>query len=884
MNDKIIKVGKTSLAAVVSALVGFSILDTTVLADEQNADSTVTEVQEDLVVNEEPNLETVVSEEQNLETSVSKEVPMKETESVQPMAANDNPVIMVMDTSVGDENGYTRLDLHFYDADLVDYVTINGVYRDLENDDDSNLNDQNAGYVNGTNTVVVYDVLGNSSTFTFNYIKASEDTTPPTVVSITYSNDNGNKVTKEDVVVTITANENLQPVDGWTVSGNVMTKTHSENGKYSVVMKDLAGNETIVNYEVKRIDKVPPVIEGITEGMVTNQDVTYTIIEQSISQIIIDGTVYNEKNAPKTITDEGLHTIKVIDKAGNETSVSFTIDRIGPTITVKEGSVGQDGIYSKIDLKLFDANKVDYVLINGEKKDLTDNTWSDVNFKDVQYKEGKNVVEVFDIAGNSSMFEFILDTKGPEITVKDSSIGKDGVYSRLDLKFYDANKVDYVEVNGVKKDLIDNVWSDVNGKDVQYKEGKNIVVAYDQAENSSTFEFIYDTKGPEITVKDSSIGKDGVYSKIDLKLFDANKVDYVLINGKKKDLTDNTWSDVNFKDVQYKEGKNVVEAFDIAGNSSTFEFILDTKGPEITVKDSSIGKDGVYSRLDLKLYDANKVDYVEVNGKKIELSDNTWSDLNDQNAGYIEGENTVICYDIAGNATEFTFIYDKTAPVIEANDRTINVGDDIDLMEGVSAYDGTVDLTNSIEVTGTVDNTKSGQYEITYKVTDQAGNTTEKKITITVNALPVFHADDITIALGDAFDPMQGVNAQDEEDGDLTDQIVIESNNVNVNVAGEYTIVYRVTDKSGASVTYTRNVTVEAPDTPVNPENPEDSTKSEDTNKPSNEDQKPGETDKDSQKVNGTNTAASLSLATALLGVGASSVGVVTLLKNRKKK
>ncbi|WP_317395250.1 immunoglobulin-like domain-containing protein [Faecalicoccus pleomorphus] len=801
MNDKIIKVGKTSLAAVVSALVGFSILDTTVLADEQNADSTVTEVQEDLVVNEEPNLETVLSEEQNLETSVSKEVPMKETESVQPMAANDNPVIMVMDTSVGDENGYTRLDLHFYDADLVDYVTINGVYRDLENDDDSNLNDQNAGYVNGTNTVVVYDVLGNSSTFTFNYIKASEDTTPPTVVSITYSNDNGNKVTKEDVVVTITANENLQPVDGWTVSGNVMTKTHSENGKYSVVMKDLAGNETIVNYEVKRIDKVPPVIEGITEGMVTNQDVTYTIIEQSISQIIIDGTVYNEKNAPKTITDEGLHTIKVIDKAGNETSVSFTIDRIGPTITGKEGSVGQDGIYSKIDLKLYDANKVDYVLINGKKKDLTDNTWSDVNFKDVQYKEGKNVVEAFDIAGNSSTFEFILDTKGPEITVKDSSIGKDGVYSRLDLKFYDANKVDYVEVNGVKKDLIDNVWSDVNGKDVQYKEGKNIVVAYDQA-----------------------------------------------------------------------------------GNSSTFEFIYDTKGPEITVKDSSIGKDGVYSRLDLKFYDANKVDYVEVNGKKIELSDNTWSDLNDQNAGYIEGENTVICYDIAGNATEFTFIYDKTAPVIEANDRTINVGDDIDLMEGVSAYDGTVDLTNSIEVTGTVDNTKSGQYEITYKVTDQAGNTTEKKITITVNALPAFHADDITIALGDAFDPMQGVSAQDEEDGDLTDQIVIESNNVDVNVAGEYTIVYRITDKSGASVTYTRNVTVEAPDTPVNPENPEDSTKSEDTNKPSNEDQKPGETDKDSQKVNGTNTAASLSLATALLGVGAASVGVVTLLKNRKKK
>ncbi|MBM6809457.1 hypothetical protein, partial [Faecalicoccus pleomorphus] len=82
----------------------------------------------------------------------------------------------------------------------------------------------------------------------------------------------------------------------------------------------------------------------------------------------------------------------------------------------------------------------------------------------------------------------------------DSSIGKDGVYSRLDLKLYDANKVDYVEVNGVKKDLIDNVWSDVNGKDVQYKEGKNVVEAFDITGNSSTFEFILDTKGPEITV------------------------------------------------------------------------------------------------------------------------------------------------------------------------------------------------------------------------------------------------------------------------------------------------------------------------------------------------------------------------------------------------
>lgn len=151
----------------------------------------------------------------------------------------------------------------------------------------------------------------------------------------------------------------------------------------------------------------------------------------------------------------------------------------------------------------------------------------------------------------------------------------------------------------------------------------------------------------------------------------------------------------------------------------------------------------------------------------------------------------------------------ETSAVIEANDRTINVGEDIDLMEGVRAYDGTVDLTASIEVTGTVDNTQSGQYEVTYKVTDQAGNTTEKTITITVNALPVFHAGDITITVGDAFDPMQDVTATDAEDGDLTGKIVITKNTVDTSKAGKYTVVYEVTDSHGTRVVRTIYVTVQ---------------------------------------------------------------------------
>ncbi len=310
-------------------------------------------------------------------------------------------------------------------------------------------------------------------------------------VKVTYSNKNGSQVTKEDVTVTLTANEDIQDIEGWTrVDSKTLQKVHSENGKFNVTVKDLAGNETKVKYEVKRIDKVAPVIEGVKDGEVTNKDVEFTVKEQSISKIIIDEKEYNEKNAPKKVSGEGKHTIKVVDKAGNETSVSFTIDQTAPKFIVKEESKGYDGVYSKLSLKLYDAHKVDYVEINGKKKDLSDNQWSDLNDQNAGYKEGKNTVVLYDVAGNSAEFTFIYDKTGPTVTVKDSSVEKDGYYSRLDLKLYDANNVDYAEINGKRFELTNNQWSDINHANAGYVDGENTIVVYDQAGNSTTVKFM----------------------------------------------------------------------------------------------------------------------------------------------------------------------------------------------------------------------------------------------------------------------------------------------------------------------------------------------------------------------------------------------------------
>ncbi|MBW3089236.1 immunoglobulin-like domain-containing protein [Bifidobacterium miconisargentati] len=83
---------------------------------------------------------------------------------------------------------------------------------------------------------------------------------------------------------------------------------------------------------------------------------------------------------------------------------------------------------------------------------------------------------------------------------------------------------------------------------------------------------------------------------------------------------------------------------------------------------------------------------------------------------------------------------DTTKPVIKgADDKTITVGDKFDPKAGVTASDDTDDdITSKIQIAGTVDTTKPGKYELTYTVSDAAGNKAEVKRVVTVN--PVVHA------------------------------------------------------------------------------------------------------------------------------------------------
>lgn len=80
-------------------------------------------------------------------------------------------------------------------------------------------------------------------------------------------------------------------------------------------------------------------------------------------------------------------------------------------------------------------------------------------------------------------------------------------------------------------------------------------------------------------------------------------------------------------------------------------------------------------------------------------------------------------------------------------------------------------------------------------------------INTNTNSSPIINASNVTIYQGDAFNPLNGVSASDQEDGDLTSKITY-TGAVDSTKLGNYNITYQVTDSNGSTTTKLITVTV----------------------------------------------------------------------------
>ena len=195
---------------------------------------------------------------------------------------------------------------------------------------------------------------------------------------------------------------------------------------------------------------------------------------------------------------------------------------------------------------------------------------------------------------------------------------------------------------------------------------------------------------------------------------------------------------------------------------------------------------------------------------------------------YTPGEYTVTlkATNVAGASDTFEaiiIISDVGAPVITLlGDTTINmmVGGDPYIDPGATATDNVDgDITANIVVVGVdaVDVNTAATYTITYNVSDAAGNAaTQRTRTVIVAAdtvapvITLTGSATINMMVGDTFTD-EGATATDDVDGDITANIVVAGNTVDVNTEGTYVITYNVSDAAGnAAAEVTRTVIVAA--------------------------------------------------------------------------
>ena len=136
------------------------------------------------------------------------------------------------------------------------------------------------------------------------------------------------EMTNGNVKVTISANNMLENLEGWSLSKDetVLTKEYDKNTQEEVVVTDKHGNKQSIKVIVDNIDKDPPIIDYSTRK---NEDGSIEIILKSNEKVKeIEGWNLSEDKMTltKTYKEAKEEQISVYDLLGNETKVNLKIE------------------------------------------------------------------------------------------------------------------------------------------------------------------------------------------------------------------------------------------------------------------------------------------------------------------------------------------------------------------------------------------------------------------------------------------------------------------------------------------------------------------------------------------------------------------------------
>ncbi len=119
--------------------------------------------------------------------------------------------------------------------------------------------------------------------------------------------------------------QNIQASD-WTVYEQRFAIDPDKKCIVYVKITDNGGNTAYLSTDGLVFDGSSPVISGVKHNETYGGSVQFTVNDDNLDYVEIDGVLAGRENGGYTVTDvEGAHTITAVDKAGNRTQVSVTI-------------------------------------------------------------------------------------------------------------------------------------------------------------------------------------------------------------------------------------------------------------------------------------------------------------------------------------------------------------------------------------------------------------------------------------------------------------------------------------------------------------------------------------------------------------------------------
>lgn len=332
---------------------------------------------------------------------------------------------------------------------------------------------------------------------------------------------------------------------------------------------DAAGNVgvTLTNKDINHdtqnqvvIDTVAPVISGV-DVEYNNKSEIVTVKDDNLASVTVNGVEqeFEGTSFEKKFPSDGTYTVVATDKAGNSTSVTFTIDQTDPVVKAAnilvDGDVNEqtefyattgDTIYSYVrfseELK---QNPKFYLVNNGTEYEVSDVTVTGPNdngeytysirytiTEDNTMTDGQiemKVTGISDKAGNTidditkptNGHIVYLDRVAPELNINPLTDEGYSNSKKLGVSGTDANKLSIVITNA--EGTVVRMDSSSQGSDGTYwtaydieneisVDGQYTAVASDVAGNQTTVTFTVDREAPEFDLSaiptTFTIGKD----------------------------------------------------------------------------------------------------------------------------------------------------------------------------------------------------------------------------------------------------------------------------------------------------------------------------------------------------------------------------------------